>query len=125
VKRFTIERILAETIRQNGGLAPLNEQSDTKSLDSWVRVAGSKCAAWIVANHRKQLHEKGGVAFFLQGTLAKGPPLTPPWMRIGLEKLRRSEKWSVEMSMTPARRTYVLKWEQWGTFMRPSDSAAS
>jgi hypothetical protein len=126
LKRFTLDRILAEAIRQNGGPAPLNEQSDSKSVDEWVRIAGAKCASWLVWQHRQSLHKNGGIAFFLSGTLKKGPPLTPPWMRIALEKLKRNDKtWQVDMSITPGRRTYVLKWLRWGTFMRPGDSAVS
>lgn len=125
MKKFTIERIQAEAIRLGGGL-PLNEQTDPKSLDKWVEVAGARVASWLVWQHRESIHKNGGVAFFLMGTLKKGPPLTPPWMRIGLEKLRRSPKtWSVETIVAPGKRTYVLKWLRWGTFMRPRSKFAS
>lgn len=84
-----------------------------QTLQWWVDQRGAHVASWLVGTRRMNLHMTGGVMYRIPFNKE-----TPPWFRVGIEKLRQSKRWDVQVVPDVVFRMYVIKWKQFGQFSR-------
>ncbi len=89
-------------------LALLHAQGFTRRVSGKVEVMSGSAAAWLVWQHRRQLHRAGAVDM----KIPKGKR-EPPWYSAAIGVLRDRKGWRVEHRVTAFERVYRLVWERW------------
>jgi len=84
-----------------------------QTLQWWVDTRGAHVASWLVGTRRASLHMMGGVMYRIPINKE-----TPAWFRVGIEKLRQSKRWYVQIEHGAVHRVYTIRWRQWHTFRR-------
>lgn len=77
----------------------------------WVQQKGAHVAAWLIRSFKSNIHHRGEINFSIPASKE-----TPPWFRVGFEKLRQSNRWETSITREIWERTYRVKWKQWKSF---------
>jgi hypothetical protein len=91
----------------------VDKAMEIDSMDLHVAVDGARVAAWLVWKFKSQLHRAGAFDLHIDESEA-----TPTYVRVAIEKLRRSKAWIVTTQSMNGRRRYRVRWLGWGEHAR-------
>lgn len=119
----TVLRELA-TEYEAGYREPVERELTEKEMarNAMVTTYGAKCSAWLLAQHRRQLHTKGVVDFVIPERPNKVVSEKLRWFFIGMEFLRQRDGWAVDISTARGKRTFRVRWLSFHSWRRDEPS---